>query len=67
MGCDVRTEERFIRRGHKADLAFLLEIASGQAVQDMDLRVLFRLFCGVCNTFALCGILLSCGLSGIFI
>lgn len=39
MGCDVYTKERLIRRGRKVDLASLLEIASGQAVQDTDFLV----------------------------
>lgn len=52
-GCDVHTQEKLIRRGHKADLTSLLEIACEQAVQDMNLRVLFGLFCEVRNIFAL--------------
>lgn len=49
----MHTQDKLMRRGHKADLASLLEIASGQAVQDMNLHVLFRLFCEVRNIFAL--------------
>lgn len=49
----MRTQEKLIRRGHKADLASLPEIASGQTVQDTNLRVLFGLFCEVLNIFAL--------------
>lgn len=53
VGCDVHAKERLMRRRRKADLTSLLDIASGQAVQDMDLHVLFTLFCEVCNIFAL--------------
>lgn len=33
----MHTQEKLIRRGHQADLTSLLEIASGQTVQDTNL------------------------------
>lgn len=47
MGCDVHADERFVRRGHEADLTSLLEIAYGQAGHDMG--DMFRLWSEVCN------------------
>lgn len=31
MGCDVHTKERLVKRRHKAGLASLLDIGSGQS------------------------------------